>query len=85
MAALGTPVVPADYAWSDIQSDLPKKVELNNRKSVDNKLIEAAYKLLLKPNSMLYLGGKFLDKECLKFAAQIATKTCFSSNLCSKF
>jgi acetolactate synthase-1/2/3 large subunit len=24
---------------------------------------------------MLYLGGKFLDEECLKFAAQIATKT----------
>ena len=72
---IATLIVPADYAWSNIQPDLPKKVELNNLKSVDNKLIEAAYKLLLKPNSMLYLGGKFLDEECLKFAAQIATKT----------
>jgi len=72
---IATLIVPADYAWSNIQTDLPKKVELNNPKSVDNKLIEAAYKLLLKPNSMLYLGGKFLDEECLKFAAQIATKT----------
>ena len=60
---IATLIVPADYAWSDIHSDLPEKVALNKLKSVDNKLIEDAYKLLLKPNSMLYLGGKFLDEE----------------------
>ena len=63
---VATMIIPADYAWSDIDIDIESNIEINNPKSVDYNDITKAYDLLKKDKSMLFIGGRFLDEASLK-------------------
>ena len=49
-------IIPADYAWSDIDIDIEQNASINNPKSVDYNDISKAYDLLKKDKSMLFIG-----------------------------
>ena len=72
---IATMIIPADYAWTDIDTNIEPKIDLKKPKSVNNKDINKAYNLLKRNNSMLFIGGRFLDEECLKLASHIASAT----------
>ena len=42
---------------------------------IEVELVEQSHKLLMNENSILYLGGKFLDEDSIQFAANIASRT----------
>ena len=72
---VATMIIPADYAWSDIDIDIEQNASINDPKSVDYNDISKAYDLLKKDKSMLFIGGRFLNEDCLKLASHIASAT----------
>ena len=72
---IATLIVPADCAWNETKKNgdiLKSKGPL----STNEDLLKEAHRALTdESNSMLFLGGEFLDQESIKFAARIATKT----------
>jgi acetolactate synthase-1/2/3 large subunit len=70
---IATMLVPADCAWGETDN-LGKKLDIEGPEGVDDALVDEAYKALSSnSNSMLFLGGEFLDEESVTLAGKIAT------------
>ena len=70
---IATMLVPADCAWGETDN-LGKKLDIQGPEVVDDALIDEAHKALSSnSNSMLFLGGEFLDEESVTLAGKIAT------------
>ena len=70
---MATMLVPADCAWGETDN-LGKKLDIQGPEVVDDALIDEAHKALSSnSNSMLFLGGEFLDEESVTLAGKIAT------------
>ena len=72
---ISTLIVPADCAWGDYKGTIPSPLPQIKPLSIDESLISESFQLLKKDDSILFIGGKFLNEECLKLAAKIASKT----------
>ena len=72
---ISTIIVPADCAWGETDKE-GSLVELEGPEKVNDEKIEEAFKALRSnEESMLFLGGEFLDEESLTLAGKIATAT----------
>ena len=72
---ISTIIVPADCAWGETDREGPL-VQAEGPEKVDDQKIEEAFKALSSnKQSMLFLGGDFLDEESLTLAGKIATAT----------
>jgi acetolactate synthase-1/2/3 large subunit len=70
---IATMLVPADCAWGETDNIGPK-LDIEGPLKVDDKLIDKAFEALSSDkNSMLYLGGNFLDEESVTLAGKIAS------------
>ena len=70
---IATMLVPADCAWGETDN-LGKKLDIEGPEGVDDALVDEACKALSSnSNSMLFLGGEFLDEESVTLAGKIAT------------
>ena len=72
---ISTLIIPADCAWGEFKGNIPKPLQKKEFDPIDEKLISNSIEILKKDNSILYVGGKFLNEECVTLAAKIATKT----------
>ena len=72
---ISTLIIPADCAWGEFKGSIPKPLQKKEFDPIDEKLISNSIEILKKDNSILYVGGKFLNEECVTLAAKIATKT----------
>lgn len=68
-------IVPADCAWEDTSTPIPNPLPSIDLDEIEVELVEQSRKLLMNENSILYLGGKFLDEDSIQFAANIASRT----------
>jgi len=72
---IATLIVPADCAWSETDKS-GEILKSKGPEDIDELLLKEAHKVLTnKSNSLLFLGGEFLDEESLRMAARIASKT----------
>jgi acetolactate synthase-1/2/3 large subunit len=70
---IATMLVPADCAWGETDN-VGKKLDIQGPDSIDDALIDEAFKALsADKNTMLFLGGEFLDEESVTLAGKIAT------------
>jgi acetolactate synthase-1/2/3 large subunit len=70
---IATMLVPADCAWGETDN-VGKKLDIQGPDSIDDALIDEAFKALsADQNTMLFLGGEFLDEESVTLAGKIAT------------
>ena len=70
---IATMLVPADCAWGETDN-LGRKLDIEGPQRVDDALVDEAYKVLSSnSNTMLFLGGEFLDEESVTLAGKIAT------------
>jgi len=70
---IATMLVPANCAWGETENIGPK-LEIEGPLKVDDQLIDQAFKSLSSnKNSMLYIGGNFLDEESVTLAGKIAS------------
>ena len=70
---ISTIIVPADCAWGETEKEGPL-VEYEGPAKVDDKKIDEAFTALRSnEQTMLFLGGNFLDEESLTLAGKIAT------------
>jgi acetolactate synthase-1/2/3 large subunit len=66
-------LVPADCAWGETDN-LGKKLDIQGPEGIDDARVDEAYKVLSSnSNTMLFLGGEFLDEESVTLAGKIAT------------
>ena len=71
---IATLIVPADSAWGNFKSKIPAPLEQLNPDPIDESLVKKSCEILQKDNSMLFIGGKFLNEECVTLAAKISSK-----------
>ena len=72
---IATLIVPADCAWSETNKE-SGILKSNEPKKIDEEVLKEAHRVLTsKSNSLIFLGGDFLDEESLSLAARIASKT----------
>lgn len=70
---IATMLVPADCAWGETDN-VGKKLDIQGPDPIDDALIDEAFKALsADKNTMLFLGGEFLDEESVTLAGKIAT------------
>ena len=69
---IATMLVPADCAW-DTTDTIGEKLEAEGPGKINEDLIKKSFENLSKENSMLFLGGDFLDEESITLAGRIAT------------
>ena len=68
---ISTLIVPADCAWGEFNGEIPPPLEQINSKKIDESLVPKSIEALKKDKSILFIGGKFLNEECIKLAAEI--------------
>jgi len=69
---IATMLVPADCAW-DTTDKIGDKLDIEGPEKINEDLIKKSFEILSKDNSMLFLGGDFLDEESITLAGKIAT------------
>ena len=70
---IATMLVPADCAWGETDN-LGPIIKPSEPQKIDDSDIDNAFNALSKSdNAMLFLGGNFLDEECVTLAGKIAT------------
>ena len=72
---ISTLIVPADCAWGEFNGEIPPPLEQINSKKIDESLVPKSIEALKKDKSILFIGGKFLNEECIKLAAEISSST----------
>ena len=72
---ISTLIVPADSAWGNFESKVPAPLGKLDPEPIDESQIKKSCEILQKDNSMLFIGGKFLNEECVTLAAKISSKT----------
>ena len=72
---ISTLIVPADCAWGDFKGDIPKPLDAVIPMPIDHSLISQSLETLKQDGSILFIGGKFLDEDCLVLAAKISSAT----------
>lgn len=72
---ISTLIIPADCAWGDFDGNIPEPLEKKEFDLIDDSLISKSAEILQMSNSVLFLGGKFLNEQCVNLAAKIASKT----------
>ena len=72
---ISTLIIPADCAWGDFDGNIPEPLEEKELDLIDDSLISKSAEILQMSNSVLFLGGKFLNEQCVNLAAKIASKT----------
>jgi len=72
---ISTLIVPADCAWDDFKGRIPSPLKKIDPIKIDDSLIPQSIEILKKQNSILFIGGKFLNEECINLAGIIASAT----------
>lgn len=72
---ISTLIVPADCAWEEYNGKIPTPLPKIGPTKIDDSLVRKSIESLNKDNSILFIGGKFLDEECINLAGLISTAT----------
>lgn len=72
---ISTLIVPADCAWEEYNGKIPTPLPKIGPTKIDDSLVHKSIETLNKDNSILFIGGKFLDEECINLAGLISTAT----------
>ena len=72
---ISTLIVPADCAWGEYKGKIPAPFKTRSPLKIDDSLVPKSIEILKRKNSILFIGGKFLDEKCIKLAGQISSTT----------